>query len=144
LFTALACGLLCCSTAAFSQSRAIGTRSLILDDGTGNTVTIKIPTPTTSYTWTLPPSSPPSNMPGGTLTNSTLRWNGSNWVENTSFLANAGALSASSLTLSTPLTVASGGTGVGTLASNGVLFGNGTGNVLATAAGTSGQLLLGV
>ena len=43
---------------------------------------------------------------------------------------------------STPISVPSGGTGVGTFTSNGVLFGNGTGNLLATAAGGAGTLCL--
>ena len=38
-------------------------------------------------------------------------------------------------TVSVPLAVASGGTGVNTLTLNGVLFGNGTGNVNGTLAG---------
>lgn len=45
------------------------------------------------------------------------------------------------LTLTNPLTVPNGGTGVATLASNGVLYGNGAGVVQATAAGTTGQVL---
>jgi fibronectin-binding autotransporter adhesin len=40
------------------------------------------------------------------------------------------------------LAVAHGGTGVTTLASNGVVFGNGTGAVGVTSAGSSGQVLL--
>jgi hypothetical protein len=39
------------------------------------------------------------------------------------------------------LPVANGGTGVATLASNGILYGNGTGNVQVTAAGTADQIL---
>src|SRR5436190_24193907 len=39
------------------------------------------------------------------------------------------------------LTVANGGTGDTTLTSHGVLIGAGTGNVAATAAGSSGQVL---
>jgi len=42
-----------------------------------------------------------------------------------------------------PVSVNNGGTGVSTLATNGVLYGNGTGNILVTVAPTSGQLLLG-
>ena len=45
---------------------------------------------------------------------------------------------------STALGVASGGTGAATFTSNGVLYGNGTGAVQVTTAGTNGQLLLGV
>ena len=45
---------------------------------------------------------------------------------------------------STALTVPSGGTGAATFTSNGVLYGNSTSAIQATAAGTNGQLLLGV
>ncbi|PKM96792.1 MAG: hypothetical protein CVU79_11660 [Elusimicrobia bacterium HGW-Elusimicrobia-3] len=47
------------------------------------------------------------------------------------------------LTLTTPLGVASGGTGLATLPSNRVLYGAGTGNVASLAALTNGQLLIG-
>ncbi len=46
--------------------------------------------------------------------------------------------------LSTPVSVANGGTGAATLTSNGVLLGNTTSAVTATAAGTTGQVLTGV
>ena len=49
----------------------------------------------------------------------------------------------SSLTLGTALAVGSGGTGANTLTSNGVLLGNGTSAISATAAGTTGQVLVG-
>lgn len=45
------------------------------------------------------------------------------------------------LTLTTDLTVPNGGTGVSTLTDKGMLYGQGTSAVLATAAGTEGQLL---
>jgi fibronectin-binding autotransporter adhesin len=41
------------------------------------------------------------------------------------------------------LSVGNGGTGATTLASNGIIYGNGTGLLKATTAGTAGQLLLG-
>ena len=44
--------------------------------------------------------------------------------------------------LSAAIAVADGGTGAGTFTSNGVIFGNGTGALQATAAGTAGQVLL--
>ena len=44
--------------------------------------------------------------------------------------------------LSSAIAVADGGTGAGTFTSNGVIFGNGTGALQATAAGTAGQVLL--
>jgi len=43
--------------------------------------------------------------------------------------------------LTTDLTVAQGGTGAGTFAANGILFGNGTSAIGATAVGTSGHVL---
>ena len=46
-----------------------------------------------------------------------------------------------SLTLTTDLAVAEGGTGASTFASNGILYGNGTGAVQATAAGTDTYIL---
>lgn len=52
-----------------------------------------------------------------------------------------GTLEASSLTLSTPLGVASGGTGAGTFTAKGVIYGNGTSALQVTAAGTNGQVL---
>ncbi|MEI9966632.1 MAG: hypothetical protein WDN67_03270 [Candidatus Moraniibacteriota bacterium] len=42
------------------------------------------------------------------------------------------------------LPVANGGTGATTFTANAVLYGNGTGAVQVTSAGTNGQLLLGV
>ncbi|MDC3266291.1 hypothetical protein OAU13_00030 [bacterium] len=52
-----------------------------------------------------------------------------------------GTLEATSLTLSTPLGVASGGTGAGTFTAKGVIYGNGTSALQVTAAGTNGQVL---
>lgn len=52
-----------------------------------------------------------------------------------------GTLEASSLTLSSPLGVASGGTGAGTFTAKGVIYGNGTSALQVTAAGTNGQVL---
>ena len=45
------------------------------------------------------------------------------------------------ITLGTDLTVANGGTGVSTLTDKGILYGQGASAILATAAGTEGQLL---
>ena len=49
----------------------------------------------------------------------------------------------SSLTLGTDLTVADGGTGASTFTANGIIYGNTTSPLLATAAGTTGQVLVG-
>ncbi|MFH1129111.1 MAG: hypothetical protein V1686_00015 [Patescibacteria group bacterium] len=45
------------------------------------------------------------------------------------------------VTLTTDLGVASGGTGVSTFTTNGILYGNSATSILVTAAGTSGQML---
>jgi hypothetical protein len=55
--------------------------------------------------------------------------------------ANSDITSLSGLT--TALSVSQGGTGAATFATNGVIFGNGTGALQATAAGTTGQCLVG-
>jgi len=44
--------------------------------------------------------------------------------------------------LSAAIGVADGGTGAGTFTSNGIVFGNGTGALQVTAAGTDGQVLI--
>ena len=43
--------------------------------------------------------------------------------------------------LSSDIAVADGGTGAGTFTSNGILYGNGTGALQVTAAGSEGQVL---
>jgi uncharacterized protein (DUF1810 family) len=52
------------------------------------------------------------------------------------------SLTAGSLSLTTALSVANGGTGVNTLAANAVLIGNGTGAIQTLAPGTSGNVLV--
>jgi hypothetical protein len=47
------------------------------------------------------------------------------------------------IALSTPVSVANGGTGAATLTAHGVLVGEGTSAIVATAVGTSGQLFIG-
>ena len=64
-------------------------------------------------------------------TNSFYVWNGSTWTVLISPAGGGG-----------PLTVGQGGTGVATLALNGVLYGNGTSNVLVTAQGASHTVLV--
>jgi len=54
-----------------------------------------------------------------------------------------GAASATSLTLSTALTVANGGSGAASFTANGVLYGGGTSAFGVTAVGTTGQVLVG-
>ncbi len=74
--------------------RAIGARTLVLDDGgtPDHTVTITVPPLAASYTWTLPTTAPGGGsctqiVPCGSVTGSTLYWNGTNWLENTSVLS---------------------------------------------------------
>lgn len=52
-----------------------------------------------------------------------------------------GTLELTSITLSTPLGVDSGGTGANTFTTRGVIYGNGTSALQVTAAGTEGQVL---
>ncbi|MDD5084364.1 MAG: tail fiber domain-containing protein, partial [Candidatus Moranbacteria bacterium] len=63
---------------------------------------------------------------------------------NTASSTGVPVISSGTWSVATTLGVAQGGTGAATLTSNGVLVGNGTSAVSATAAGTNGQLLLGV
>jgi hypothetical protein len=56
-------------------------------------------------------------------------------------ISDAGAIAAASLTLTTDLAVADGGTGAGTFTANGVLVGNGTGALASTAVGTATHVL---
>jgi hypothetical protein len=53
------------------------------------------------------------------------------------------ALGTANTNVSGTLTVTNGGTGAGTLTLNGVLYGNGTSAIQATAVGTTGQVLVG-
>jgi len=52
-----------------------------------------------------------------------------------------GSLEANTITLGSPLGVASGGTGANTFTTSGVIYGNGTNALQVTAAGTDGQVL---
>jgi trimeric autotransporter adhesin len=134
----LATGLLCLSSLAHSQTRSFGTKALVLDDGSGNTVTIQIQSGA-NYTWTLPGGgSPPANIPSGTINNSTLRYNNGTglWVENTSFLANGGALTATSLGSAAGLALSSTG-------ANNISMTPGSGLVSITGALQASTNLLG-
>lgn len=73
--------------------------------------------------------------PAGTLSGTTLA---SNVV--TSSLTSVGTIGTGTWQ-GTAITVGFGGTGVGTLAANGVLYGNGTSAVQVTAAGSANQVL---
>lgn len=67
-----------------------------------------------------------------------LRCDGTNVVEALNYV---GSLTIGSVTLSSPLGVASGGTGAATFTTNNVLLGNGTSAFQAVAPGTNGNVL---
>jgi excisionase family DNA binding protein len=69
---------------------------------------------------------------GGCVAGNILKWDGSQWACNTD---DTGAGSGT-------LAVADGGTGTTSFNAKGILFGNGTGAVQSTTAGSSGQLIL--
>jgi hypothetical protein len=60
---------------------------------------------------------------------------------NTSSATGVGIVTSGTWTTPAQLTVGFGGTGASTFASNGILYGNGTGTIQATAAGTDGYFL---
>jgi predicted RNase H-like HicB family nuclease len=70
-------------------------------------------------------------------------FNGAQTLTNSIITQSGSTISiAGDLTLTTALTVANGGTGANTFATNGVLYGNGTSALGVTSAGTSGQVLV--
>ncbi|MGB8467667.1 MAG: tail fiber domain-containing protein [Candidatus Babeliales bacterium] len=79
-------------------------------------------------------------VPNAALTNSSITLTNGTGISITggSPLSLGGS---ATIALSTPVTVANGGTGAGTFTVNGVLLGNGTSAITATAVGTAGQLL---
>jgi hypothetical protein len=112
------------STDSHAQSRDLGARRLILDDGAAGRLTISYAGPGSGTLVIQPGSSVPI---AGTTASSTLRWNGSNWIENVALLA-----SSTGATLNTAggadLTIAEGGlTRAGSIAIN-----TGTSNILST------------
>ena len=90
----------------------------------GFETTLAITDPTADRTITLPDYTGTLSTLTGTETLTNKTWNFAN------------------NTMVGQLAVANGGTGVGTFTSNGLLYGNGTGNLQVTAAGTSGQLII--
>ena len=75
-----------------------------------------------------------------------LQWtNGSGFGCNSGIATSGANANITSLSgLSTPLSVAQGGTGLTTIASHSILSGNGTSAISQIGAGTTGQMLLGV
>ncbi len=80
-------------------------------------------------------------VPNAALTNSSITLNSGTGITVTGSPVSLG--SSATIALSTPVSVANGGTGASTLTSNGVLLGNGTSPITATTAGTGGQVLIG-
>jgi hypothetical protein len=67
-------------------------------------------------------------------------FSGNAWASTNATISGAGAAAFASLSLTTVLSVANGGTGASTLTAHGVVIGNGQGPVLVTAAGASGTV----
>ncbi len=80
-------------------------------------------------------------VPNAALTNSSITLNSGTGISVTGSPVSLGG--SATINLSTPVSVANGGTGATTLTSNGVLLGSGTSPITATTAGTAGQVLLG-
>jgi fibronectin-binding autotransporter adhesin len=80
----------------------------------------------------------------GSGTNGTIPvFTGSNTIANSIVTQSGTTISiAGDLTLNTALSVANGGTGATSFTTRGVLYGNGSGAVQVTAAGTGGQVLI--
>ena len=116
----------------------------------GNTTWQALPPGTNGYvlatsgaganpSWVLQTQYNPANVTitGGTINGTTI----GNTVPAAGTFTTLSATT--SLTLTNPLTVPNGGTGAVSFTNKGVLYGNGTAAIAATAAGTTGQALLG-
>jgi trimeric autotransporter adhesin len=93
--------------------------------------------------WATPSGSGDVVGPASSTDNAIVRFDsttGKLLQNSTVTLSDAGAIAAASLTLTTDLAVADGGTGAGTFAANGILYGNGTG-AIGTAVGTATHVL---
>jgi hypothetical protein len=94
-------GLISISSVPSRAQRALGAHNFVLDDGSGNTLTLRYlntpPVSGNSFLTFLPGSG--ASTPIGTANNSTLRWDAGSgtWQENLKFTAtSAGAISAGS------------------------------------------------
>jgi hypothetical protein len=139
-------------------------RTLTLPDATGTLATVNGGQTFTSATWN---GAAVAAQYGGTGINGASAGNGTLLIGNGSGYALAALTEGSGITVTNgagsitiastlgasvdlasevtgTLPVGNGGIGVATLTSNGVLYGNGTGAVQATSAGTNGQVFLGV
>lgn len=85
----------------------------------------------------------PAGLSNGTIADSTLRWDGSNWVENTSFRVNASGQVIVGAWQGSTISVTYGGTGLTSTPTNGqLLIGNGAGYTLANLTGTANQIIV--
>jgi len=85
--------------------------------------------------------------PASSTDNAFARWDGTTGKllqdSTAATLDDSGNASFNSMTLTTDLTVANGGTGASTLTDGGILLGSGTSAITATGQPTNGQLLIG-
>ena len=97
-------------------------------------------------TWATPSGSGDVVGPASSTDNAIVRFDsttGKLLQNSTVTISDAGAIAAASLTLTTDLAVAEGGTGVSSLTDGGVLLGSGTGAITAMAVLTDGQMIVG-
>jgi hypothetical protein len=134
-----------CGSDALSQSRDLGARRLILDDGATGRLTISYAGPGDGTL--VIPNGGGSLSPIGTITNATLAWTGLTWVQNANLLAdptvggiivngginntsdgitNAGPITGATTIDATSVNVTDGFTITGAAAAGEYLRGNGT------------------
>ncbi len=135
------------SSLQLGQNGTDGTLTLFSEQGATDYTTVFQPgTQTQNVTYTLPNDDGASGQVLVTNGTGTLSWSsvsgagGVTGTGTTNYVAYWD--SPSSIAAEQYLSPTRGGTGVGTFTPNGVLYGNGTGAVQVTAAGTSAQLLL--
>jgi len=157
-FMLFGCAVLLCGFANRSSAqRAIGAHQLILDDGTGHTLTISPSTMVTNQTFTFPATT--SYTPGSVLFGDALgaisQNNAKLFWDNTLFRLGIGTTTpgfpldvtgaaqiTGALTLGTALGVTSGGTGSAAAPTQGgAIYGASASAYASTAAGSSGQVL---
>jgi hypothetical protein len=110
----------------------------LLPQGTSNSTSVLLQTDGETNVW---PIDTPAGIGAISSTNPVIT---GGTINNTTIGATTPSTGAfTTLSATTPLPVSSGGIGVASLTVHGVLLGEGTSAVSATAAGTSGQMLLG-
>ncbi len=123
----------------------------LLDSDSSNYVALRAPSTVSSdVTWTLPSADGTSGQVLSTNGSGTLSWAADansggtlTGVTAGTGLSGGGSSGSVTLSLSTPVSVAYGGTGAASLTANGVLYGAGTSAISATSAGTTGTVLHG-